>query len=134
MSDAKALTAKVQSLTDEMAGTKGQIIDQPIFLHITSAHAPDLTLVDLPGIAKNPLVDSEQSDDIEDITKSLISKFIDSPETVILAVVPANMDAADALKALASTIRRWSGPSALSRSSISWTRGRQRPSCCRART
>jgi len=98
VSDAKALTAKVQSLTDEMAGTKGQIIDQPIFLHITSAHAPDLTLVDLPGIAKNPLVDSEQSDDIEDITKSLISKFIDSPETVILAVVPANMDAADALK------------------------------------
>ena len=100
VSDVKTLTKKVQALTDEMAGANGAIIDAPIFLHIMSANTPDLTLVDLPGIAKNPLVGSDQTEDIEDVTKSLISKFISSPETVILAVVPANMDAAasDALK------------------------------------
>ena len=97
---AELLKARVQSLTDEVAGSNGGIIAVPIYLHITAATCPDLTLVDLPGIAKNPLVNSDQGEDIEEVTKSLIESFIKSEETVILAVVPANMDAAasDALK------------------------------------
>jgi vacuolar protein sorting-associated protein 1 len=38
--------------TDEVAGKTANIVDKPIVVTIYSNSAPDLTLVDLPGITK----------------------------------------------------------------------------------
>jgi dynamin 1-like protein len=54
--------------------------------------------VDLPGLTKNPV--EGQPDNIEDILKEMIVKFIEKDNSLILAVSPANVDLAnsDALK------------------------------------
>jgi dynamin 1-like protein len=49
-----------------------------------------LTLVDLPGLTKVPIGD--QPSDIEKQTRNLISEYIAKPNSIILAVSPANVD------------------------------------------
>ena len=58
----------------------------------------DLTLVDLPGLAKVAVGD--QPADIEDQIRGMILEYIAKPNCLILAVTPANSDLAtsDALK------------------------------------
>eukprot|EP00276_Gloeochaete_wittrockiana_P017822 CAMPEP_0184350994 /NCGR_PEP_ID=MMETSP1089-20130417/43307_1 /TAXON_ID=38269 ORGANISM="Gloeochaete wittrockiana, Strain SAG46.84" /NCGR_SAMPLE_ID=MMETSP1089 /ASSEMBLY_ACC=CAM_ASM_000445 /LENGTH=816 /DNA_ID=CAMNT_0026684165 /DNA_START=17 /DNA_END=2467 /DNA_ORIENTATION=+ len=94
------IATAIRHYQDQLAGTSKGIVNKPVFLDIFAPDCPDLTLVDLPGVAKNPIVNSDQPDNIEEITKDLIGEFIRDKETVILAVVPANMDiaASDAIK------------------------------------
>jgi len=47
------------------------IIKEAIKLKICSPDCPDLTIIDLPGITKIPLRDSDQPGDIEELTKEL---------------------------------------------------------------
>lgn len=47
------------------------IITDPIKLTIYSPDCPDLTIIDLPGITRIPLANSDQPDNIEEITKDL---------------------------------------------------------------
>ncbi len=49
-----------------------------------------MTLVDLPGLAKNPVGD--QPTDIERRIRSLVHTYIRHPTCLILAVSPANVD------------------------------------------
>lgn len=49
-----------------------------------------LTLVDLPGLTKVPIGD--QPADIEKQTRALISEYIAKPNSIVLAVSPANVD------------------------------------------
>ncbi len=49
-----------------------------------------LTLVDLPGLTKVPIGD--QPTDIEKQTRTLISEYIAKPNSIVLAVSPANVD------------------------------------------
>jgi len=58
----------------------------------------NLTLVDLPGITKVPVGD--QPEDIEAQIKDLVLKYIENPNSIILAVTAANTDMAtsEALK------------------------------------
>ncbi|XP_066497224.1 interferon-induced GTP-binding protein MxE [Hoplias malabaricus] len=69
-----------------------------ITLEIESNSVPDLTLIDLPGIAR--VATDDQPLDIEKQIKDLIEKFIKRQETISLVVVPANIDIAttEALK------------------------------------
>jgi len=46
-------------LTDKVAGPKKGIVDKPIILTIYSSTCPDLTLIDLPGITRIPMKDSD---------------------------------------------------------------------------
>ena len=55
LTDMEIVKAKIDFLTDQGAGTKKGIIDDPIKLAIYSNDCPDLTLVDLPGITRIPL-------------------------------------------------------------------------------
>ena len=57
-----------------------------------------LTLVDLPGITKVPVGD--QPEDIEVQIREMCQKYISNPNSIILAVTPANTDIAtsEALK------------------------------------
>ncbi|MEQ2273897.1 hypothetical protein XENORESO_010596, partial [Xenotaenia resolanae] len=83
---------------DEMAGVGVGISDDLISLEIASPDVPDLTLIDLPGIARVAV--KGQPENIGDQIKRLIEKFIRKQETINLVVVPSNVDIAttEALK------------------------------------
>ncbi|XP_051803822.1 zinc finger and BTB domain-containing protein 49 isoform X2 [Acanthochromis polyacanthus] len=89
---------KIREAQDQMAGVGVGISDELISLEIASPDVPDLTLIDLPGIARVAM--KGQPEDIGDQIKSLIQKFIKKQETISLVVVPCNVDIAttEALK------------------------------------
>ncbi|KAK2593584.1 Dynamin-related GTPase protein [Conoideocrella luteorostrata] len=81
---------EIENETARVAGSNKGINRQPINLKIYSPHVLNLTLVDLPGLTKVPIGD--QPTDIEKQTRSLISEYIAKPNSLILAVSPANVD------------------------------------------
>ncbi|TDH14085.1 hypothetical protein EPR50_G00042910 [Perca flavescens] len=89
---------KIREAQDEMAGVGVGISDDLITLEIASPDVPDLTLIDLPGIARVAV--KGQPENIGDQIKRLIQKFIKRQETISLVVVPCNVDIAttEALK------------------------------------
>uniref|UniRef100_A0A672ZFN8 Interferon-induced GTP-binding protein Mx n=2 Tax=Sphaeramia orbicularis TaxID=375764 RepID=A0A672ZFN8_9TELE len=89
---------KIKEAQNEMAGIGLGISDELISLEIASPDVPDLTLIDLPGIARVAV--KGQPENIGDQIKRLISKFIKKQETISLVVVPCNVDIAttEALK------------------------------------
>ena len=84
--------------TDRLTGRNKGISAQALHLKIFSPRVLQLTLVDLPGIAKVALGD--QPADIEEQIRSMCLNHISNPNAIILAVTPANSDLAnsDALK------------------------------------
>uniref|UniRef100_A0A4W6D500 Interferon-induced GTP-binding protein Mx n=1 Tax=Lates calcarifer TaxID=8187 RepID=A0A4W6D500_LATCA len=89
---------KIREAQDELAGVGVGISDDLISLEIASPDVPDLTLIDLPGIARVAV--KGQPENIGDQIKRLIQKFIKRQETISLVVVPCNVDIAttEALK------------------------------------
>eukprot|EP00929_Paragymnodinium_shiwhaense_P071766 TRINITY_DN36450_c0_g1_i1.p1 TRINITY_DN36450_c0_g1~~TRINITY_DN36450_c0_g1_i1.p1 ORF type:complete len:679 (-),score=191.76 TRINITY_DN36450_c0_g1_i1:860-2818(-) len=83
---------EIERQTDEVAGKNKGIVNDPILLTIYSTGAPDLTLIDLPGITRVPVKGSDQSEDIEKLTRDMTMHYISDPRTIILAVLPANQD------------------------------------------
>ncbi|RMZ66967.1 dynamin family [Pyrenophora seminiperda CCB06] len=81
---------EIENETSRIAGNNKGINRQPINLKIYSPHVLSLTLVDLPGLTKVPIGD--QPSDIEKQTRNLITEYIAKPNSVILAVSPANVD------------------------------------------
>ncbi|KAJ4130642.1 Dynamin- GTPase protein [Fusarium equiseti] len=81
---------EIENETSRVAGNNKGINRQPINLKIYSPHVLNLTLVDLPGLTKVPIGD--QPTDIEKQTRNLISEYIAKPNSIILAVSPANVD------------------------------------------
>ena len=81
---------EIENETARIAGSNKGINRQPINLKIYSPHVLSLTLVDLPGLTKVPIGD--QPSDIEKQTRNLISEYIAKPNSIILAVSPANVD------------------------------------------
>ncbi|KAK3695236.1 Dynamin central region-domain-containing protein [Podospora appendiculata] len=81
---------EIENETSRIAGSNKGINRQPINLKIFSPHVLNLTLVDLPGLTKVPIGD--QPTDIEKQTRNLISEYIAKPNSIVLAVSPANVD------------------------------------------
>ncbi|KAF9955454.1 vacuolar protein sorting-associated protein 1 [Mortierella alpina] len=79
--------------TDAKTGKNAGISPLPINLRIYSPHVLTLTLVDLPGLTKVPVGD--QPKDIEKQIRDMIVKYISKPNSIILAVTPANTDLAN---------------------------------------
>lgn len=88
--DFHQVRAEIENETSRIAGNNKGINRQPINLKIFSPHVLNLTLVDLPGLTKVPIGD--QPSDIEKQTRTLISEYIAKPNSIILAVSPANVD------------------------------------------
>ncbi|XP_039503063.1 interferon-induced GTP-binding protein Mx3-like isoform X1 [Pimephales promelas] len=88
----------VETAQNELAGSGVGICDELITLEVMSPDVCDLTLIDLPGIARVPV--KGQPEDIGYQIKRLITKFIEKQETINLVVVPCNTDIAttEALK------------------------------------
>ena len=81
---------EIESETARIAGSNKGIDRKPINLKIYSPHVLSLTLVDLPGLTKVPIGD--QPSDIEKQTRNLLTEYIAKPNSIILAVSPANVD------------------------------------------
>uniref|UniRef100_A0A060SZB5 dynamin GTPase n=1 Tax=Blastobotrys adeninivorans TaxID=409370 RepID=A0A060SZB5_BLAAD len=88
--DFEAIREEIEKETSRIAGSNKGINRLPINLKIFSPHVLNITLVDLPGLTKIPIGD--QPTDIEKQTRSLISEYIAKPNSIILAVSPANVD------------------------------------------
>ena len=88
--DFAAVKQEIEAETARIAGSNKGINRQPINLKIYSPHVLNLTLVDLPGLTKVPIGD--QPSDIEKQTRTLILEYIAKPNSIILAVSPANVD------------------------------------------
>ncbi|XP_061388829.1 dynamin-1-like protein [Musca vetustissima] len=96
--DFNQIRQEIEEETERVAGSNKGICPEPINLKIFSTRVVNLTLVDLPGITKVPVGD--QPEDIEQQIKDLLLKYIENPNSIILAVTAANTDMAtsEALK------------------------------------
>ncbi|KAM9447840.1 interferon-induced GTP-binding protein Mx2-like [Salvelinus alpinus] len=88
----------VEQAQNALAGKGVGICEDLITLKITSSTVCDLSLIDLPGITRVAV--KGQPDDIGVQINNLIMKFIKNKRTIILVVVPCNVDIAttEALK------------------------------------
>ncbi|NXA73193.1 MX protein, partial [Thryothorus ludovicianus] len=98
LKNASEVDRAIRKAQDVVAGPRGAISKQLISLEVRSPDVPDLTLIDLPGIARVAV--GEQPKDIGDQIKTLLKGIIGCKETVNLVVVPCNVDIAttEALK------------------------------------
>ncbi|NXK28141.1 MX protein, partial [Arenaria interpres] len=98
LQDASEVEKAIREAQNVVAGTRGAISGELISLAIWSPDVPDLTLIDLPGIARVAVGD--QPKDIGEQIKMLLRRTIGCKETLNLVVVPCNVDIAttEALK------------------------------------
>ncbi|CAF2261462.1 unnamed protein product [Rotaria magnacalcarata] len=82
----------IEEETKKLAGNEKNVVKDLIELQVDDPNVRDLTVVDLPGIARNPIAD--QPKDIHKQTTDLIRHFIRQEGSVILCVFPANVDIA----------------------------------------
>ncbi|KAK2817921.1 hypothetical protein Q7C36_021854 [Tachysurus vachellii] len=96
--DPSEVEGYVKQAQNELAGDGVGICDELITLEIMAPDVCDLTLIDLPGIARVPV--KGQPEDIGCQIKSLIWKYVKKDQTINLVVVPCNVDIAttEALK------------------------------------
>ncbi|XP_065836282.1 interferon-induced GTP-binding protein Mx2-like [Oscarella lobularis] len=89
----------VEEAQNEAAGNGRNICtDQTLLLEVEAVDVPNLTLIDLPGIAR--IAGEGQAENIEEQIKTLINHYIKNEDTIILCVIPSNVDIAttEALK------------------------------------
>lgn len=86
------ISDEIQKLTVEIAGNTGRVKEEPIYLTVIRNTGPTLTLIDLPGITHY----APDGSDIHAQTVGLIQKYIESENMVILVVIPAVDDFANA--------------------------------------
>ncbi|CAK9196145.1 unnamed protein product [Sphagnum troendelagicum] len=96
--DFGAVRREIAEETDRVTGRSRQISPVPIHLSVYSPNVVNLTLIDLPGLTKIAI--EGQSDSIVGEIENMVRSYIEKPNTIILAVSPANQDIAtsDAIK------------------------------------
>ncbi|KAL9434777.1 hypothetical protein AB3S75_021111 [Citrus x aurantiifolia] len=96
--DFSMVRKEIQDETDRVTGKTKQISPIPIHLSIYSPNVVNLTLIDLPGLTK-VAVEGQPDTIVEDI-ESMVRSYVEKPNSVILAISPANQDIAtsDAMK------------------------------------
>ncbi|EAY18631.1 Dynamin central region family protein [Trichomonas vaginalis G3] len=89
---------EISAETDRSTGTGKNVTNQPINLTIRDSSVPNLTMVDLPGLTKVAV--EGQDPNIVEMIHTMVLQFITKPNSLILAVTPANQDLAnsDSLK------------------------------------
>ncbi|PWA49257.1 dynamin central domain-containing protein [Artemisia annua] len=96
--DFSLVRQEIQDETDRITGKSKQISPIPIHLSIYSPRVVNLTLIDLPGLTK-VAVEGQPETIVEDIEK-MVRAYVEKPNSIILAISPANQDIAtsDAIK------------------------------------
>jgi len=90
--DFTAIKHEIEAETDRET-TRWGISDKQIRLKIYAPDVLNLTLVDLPGLTRNPV--GEQPLDIEHRLRALVLKYARHRTCILLAVTPGNMDLAN---------------------------------------
>jgi vacuolar protein sorting-associated protein 1 len=62
------------------------IVDKPIFIKVFSPICPNLTIIDLPGIIRNRKENSDQPENIGEITEKLALNYASEENTIIVVV------------------------------------------------
>lgn len=91
--DFSDIRREIERQTARLCGSGKGISSSPISLTIHSPKLLNLTLVDLPGMTKVAVQDQPQG--IEQELRQLVFQFIDNPNSIIVAVSPANSDLAN---------------------------------------
>ncbi|KAK1644588.1 hypothetical protein QYE76_062393 [Lolium multiflorum] len=96
--DFAAVRQEISDHTDRITGKSKAISNKPIQLSIYSPHVVNLTLIDLPGLTK-VAVEGQPESIVQDI-ENMVRSYVDKPNSIILAISPANQDIAtsDAIK------------------------------------
>ncbi|XP_073128743.1 phragmoplastin DRP1E-like [Henckelia pumila] len=96
--DFSLVRQEIQDETDRVTGKSKMISPVPIHLSIYSPHVVNLTLIDLPGLTK-VAVEGQQESIVQDI-ENMVRSYVEKPNSIILAISPANQDIAtsDAIK------------------------------------
>ncbi|CAF3515208.1 unnamed protein product [Rotaria sp. Silwood1] len=82
---------KVTDCTVQLAGANMNVSSKPIYLTVYKKDIQaDLTLIDLPGITRNPI--GEQSKTIYEDIVELIEHYIEPPTAIVLHVIPSSVD------------------------------------------
>lgn len=81
--------SEIESRTNVLAGKNKGITHDTIVLKVYTL-LYNLTFVDLPGLTKLPIGD--QPEDIDEQIQHMIFKYVQQPNSIILAVVTANTD------------------------------------------
>uniref|UniRef100_A0A915BHT0 dynamin GTPase n=1 Tax=Parascaris univalens TaxID=6257 RepID=A0A915BHT0_PARUN len=89
-SDFEEVRKEIENETERLTGSNKGISAIAINLKIYSPNVVNLTLIDLPGMTKVPVGD--QPSDIEIQIRDMIQSYISNPNSIILAVTPANQD------------------------------------------
>lgn len=76
----------------ENAGNKKNISENEIVIKLESPDIPNLTLIDLPGLVNVACVDEGQPENIKELIRNLISKYVSNKNTIILSVMPSRVD------------------------------------------
>lgn len=84
------IEAAINKATDKLAGGNKDVRDAPISLLIRKPNAPDLTMVDLPGITRVPV--HGQPGNIYEQIQAMIMRYITPSASIILNVLSAQVD------------------------------------------
>ena len=82
---------EIERQTDQVAGSNKGIVNDPIILTIYATGAPDLSLIDLPGITRVPVKGSDQKDDVEKARLMMCRHFRTLQSTTFQAPFLSNM-------------------------------------------
>lgn len=91
--DFNKIMNEITAETERVVGTGRNVSVNPIRLTLWSPHVLNLTLVDLPGLTK-VAIDGQDPAIVQQI-EDMVMGFIKRPNSLILAVTPANQDLAN---------------------------------------
>ena len=86
------LTGIIEQLTSTLTRSTSGFSTESVVIKLTSETAPDLTVIDLPGIVRTATEGQDQSVIRE--VNGLINDYLRQERTIILAVIPSNQDIA----------------------------------------
>ena len=93
ITDFNKIPKKISEYTNKLAGNEGCVQDKPIHMKVVSPTGPTMTLIDLPGITH--MSRKNVQEDIHEATVSLVKKYIQNEQMIILCVCPALDDFAN---------------------------------------
>ena len=96
--DFRSLTKFLQKKMIEAANSSLGITSAPVVVKIFSSTGVNLSLIDMPGLTKIAL--SDQNENFPQLIEDINKTYIQNPNSILLAVSPANVDVAnsDALR------------------------------------
>ena len=84
------ITEVIAKYTQQLVDEGQSISDDSIVINLFGPSLPNLTLIDLPGLVRT--VDDGEDREIIPRIRNLVDRYLKQDRTIILAVVPANVD------------------------------------------